>query len=484
MRHHGLKMLACFALAVCCSPMAEAQLSDDIANWADGPPGFLLTKKERKEWKKVTNNAAAERFIELFWARRNPEPTNSFNAFKADFEARVRFADENFGYGDRRGSLSDRGRVLILMGRPSGRDLREPMQAQDRNLPATSDQETAVGRIDVWVYDADELSKRFKIRGPRAVFFFYEDRPGSNNFVLDRENRQSMSAVGALSRAPEIYLVHPELDEVPTPVSFAGAAPASAAHLAWLDGDVAPFDDVAILISELGVTDSVSRPLWVHLELPPDAPLLDLIAGRVSSADGEVMSTFETVPEAIDGQYGKAYHLSFPLAEGSYTIDLVGAAGEEPQVTANLEAAVTEIPDAGTWMSPLWMGIAATPNREAKLGDPFTIGGWHLTLISGPELTRASEITYFGFIVRPVVNEKGEVDVEARVELTRDGTQLARPLIMPLGSSHIVGDLYMYGNSIRLSGLPEAGAYDFHFTITEKGSGTSVKRDLSIEVTE
>ena len=103
MRHHGLILLVGFALAVFLAPVAEAQLSDNYAGWTDGPEGFLLTKKEKKAWGKIKTDAEAERFIDLFWARRNPEPNSGFNAFRAEFEARVRFADQNFGYGNRRG---------------------------------------------------------------------------------------------------------------------------------------------------------------------------------------------------------------------------------------------------------------------------------------------------------------------------------------------------------------------------------------------
>ena len=84
-------------------------------------------------------------------------------------------------------------------------------------------------------------------------------------------------------------------------------------------------------------------------------------------------------------------------------------------------AEVSPVPDGGTWMSPVWLGTGVTPNPEALLGDAFTVGGWHLTPISGPELTRASEIAYFGFIVRPALNEEGAVELESTVQLKRDG---------------------------------------------------------------
>jgi GWxTD domain-containing protein len=483
MRRQRLVILIYLALSVFLAPIADAQLSSDFAGWDKGPEGFLLTKKEKKEWAKITTDAEAKRFIDLFWARRNPEPDSSFNAFKAEFESKVRFADANFGYAGRRGALSERGRVLILMGRPKSRQVRG-IEGASSSGSGSDETGTVENNTEAWYYDPADLPAGFKAKGAQLCFLFYEVRLDSNNFELDRTNRESFKAMSALSHAPEAYLLHPDLKEVPKPVSITGGAPASEAHLAWLDSGDAPFDDVAIVFSDLGVSDGINRPLWVHLELPPDAPKLDLLAGRVMAPDGEVLSTFEIAPTPIAGQYGTAYHLSFPLAEGSYTVEIVGSAGGEPQLIRSLGSEVTQVPEEGTWMSPLWLGTGVTPNPEAKLGEAFTFGGWHLTPLSGPELTRASEIAYFGFVVRPVLNEEGAIELVSKVQLMRDGKEFGNPLTVPLDPSRIFGDLYMYGNSIGLTSLPEIGQYDLEFTITETNSESSIQRLVSIEITE
>ena len=474
-----LVVLFCFVLAVCLAPIAGAQLSGDYAEWADGPEGFLLTKKEKKEWAKITTDSEAKRFIDLFWAKRNPEPNNPFNAFRAEFESKVRFADQNFGYSKRRGALSERGRVLILMGKPDSRQVRSPRGAGESGASTI-----AAGNTESWYYDPAKLQARFKAKGANLYFLFYEERLDSNAFELDRTNRESFKAMNALARAPDVYLLDPNLKEIPKPISVAGGKPASADHLVWLDESEAPFDDVAIVISELGVSDGVNRPLWVHLEMPPDAPDLDLLVGRVTGPDGEVLSNFEIHPTPITGQYGATYHLSFPLAVGSFTVEIVGAAGGEPQLAQKIAAEISPVPEEGTWLSPVWLGTGVTPNPEAMIGAAFTVGGWHLTPISGPELTRASEIAYFGFVVRPVLNEAGAVELESTVQLKRDGKAFGRPLTMPLDPSLVLGDLYMYGNSIGLEGVPQTGPYEFEFTITETISDTSSKRLVSIEITE
>jgi GWxTD domain-containing protein len=484
MREACLIMVACIVFAVCFAEIVDAQLSDTYADWADGPAGLLLTKKERKEWAKITTDAEAEKFIDLFWARRNPDPSSSFNAFKAEFESRVRFADENFSYGEHRGSLSARGRVLILMGAPDRRQVRGIDGAP--SVGAVSGATGAVeNNTETWYYDPQNLPAGFKAKGAQLYFLFYEEKLDSNNFELDRTNRESFKAMSALSRAPEVYLLHPDLTEEPKPVSVPGAAPASAAHLAWLDSDEAPFDDSAIVISELGVADEVHRPLWIHLELPPEAPELDLIVGRVTGSDGQIVSTFELpTADPLPGQNGKFYHLTFPLQEGSYAIDIVGAAASEPQVRRELAAKISSIPTEGAWLSPVWLGTGVTPTPEARHGTAFTVGGWHLTPISRPELTRASEITYLGFVVRPALGTEGTVELLSQVDVKRNGVSIGRPLRLQLGVSRVIGDLYMYGNSVALTAIPEAGPYELVFQITEVNSNISVERSLRVEITE
>lgn len=481
MSNRGLRSIVAFSVTMLMAVVAAAQLSSEYAGWADGPEGFLLTKKEKKAWQKIASDAEAEKFIELFWASRNPDPNAAFNTFRAEFEAKVRYADEHFAYTGRRGSLSDRGRVLVLMGRPEGAQTRGPQQ----NLPPVGTTAGGTGAVEgstqVWFYDPAKLPEGFKAKGAQLFFMFYEEQPGSNNYIIDRSNREAFKGLAALNDAPEVYLLHPDLKQVPKPVTIAGAEPAAEVHLGWI-GDDAPFNETVRVIAELGVTDDVSRPLWIHLELPADAPALEVLAGRVLSAADEVLSTFELSPTAIAGQYGTAYHLSIPLDPGPYTVEIVGAAAGEPLVTERISAEVSRIPDEGTWMSPLELGVGAEPNQEARLGDPFSFGGWHLRPITGPDLGRDGEIVFFGFLVRPARDENGTIDLKARIQLSRDGKLLGRALTMPLETSQVIGDLHMYGNSISLSALPEAGAYEIEFEIMEGVSETSVERALPLDI--
>ncbi len=106
------------AMLAALSVTALAAVSPAKRSWADGPVQYLMTKEEMAAWRALDNDAAADDFIALFWARRDPTPGTPRNEFREDFEAKVKFADEQFSAGTRKGSMSDRGRTVLLFGVP------------------------------------------------------------------------------------------------------------------------------------------------------------------------------------------------------------------------------------------------------------------------------------------------------------------------------------------------------------------------------
>ncbi len=100
--------------------VAGAQLSQSFQDFPKGPAGFLMTDGEKKAYAELKTDAEAQAWVDLFWARRDPDLNTVQNEFKLDFDMRVQAADAQFSYGKVKGSMSDRGKVLILMGKPLG----------------------------------------------------------------------------------------------------------------------------------------------------------------------------------------------------------------------------------------------------------------------------------------------------------------------------------------------------------------------------
>ena len=92
---------------------------DKYKDWEKSPEyAYLATDDDKKGWKKIASDPDAEKFIALFWAKRDPDLKTPQNEFRERFDFLVKKADELFLLGRRRGALTERGKALILIGPP------------------------------------------------------------------------------------------------------------------------------------------------------------------------------------------------------------------------------------------------------------------------------------------------------------------------------------------------------------------------------
>lgn len=191
---------------------ASAQQTNPL-DFAKGPEQWLLTAEDRRAWRDVKTAAQAEEFIALFWARRDPTPGTALNEYRTEFQNRVNYADRAFKEGRRRGALTERGRVLILLGFP--KNLAEEMSKRTSQF-STADGPDALdpsgGRAqaarEIWEYDRDNS---LKFGMPKIEVVFIHD--GFDGGVRRDPQRSDFSM--ALPAAIKYPLVSPELTSVP-----------------------------------------------------------------------------------------------------------------------------------------------------------------------------------------------------------------------------------------------------------------------------
>jgi GWxTD domain-containing protein len=107
------RLLLCLAVMALVVPALMAGSLDKYKNWPNSPQGYFMTASERAEWKaKVNTDADAEQFIKSFLAKRDA-------GFADDVVKRAEMADKHLTVGGRAGSLTTRGKIVILLGPPS-----------------------------------------------------------------------------------------------------------------------------------------------------------------------------------------------------------------------------------------------------------------------------------------------------------------------------------------------------------------------------
>lgn len=87
--------------------------------WPTGPVGVLMTDDEKKAFASLPDDASRREWVFRFWKTFDPDPSTPENEYETEFYRRAQYADAHFSTETVRGSQSDRGRVLLVLGPPS-----------------------------------------------------------------------------------------------------------------------------------------------------------------------------------------------------------------------------------------------------------------------------------------------------------------------------------------------------------------------------
>lgn len=165
-------------LALSCGPGTVRATSSGAAGLADGPTRWLMLADEIKQSQRLRTTREAVDFVESFWRRRDPDPEPG-NPFAKAFYERVEAADRLYADGGERGSMTDRGRALILLGPPPVlRYSQKRVPSWDPGKPgnrAVVHSRNLV--LEVWVYPLPELP-------PELVRRIAEDEPETTEVSL------------------------------------------------------------------------------------------------------------------------------------------------------------------------------------------------------------------------------------------------------------------------------------------------------------
>jgi GWxTD domain-containing protein len=191
---------ASFADAYPGYPPTESSSAWPLDVWGASSEFLILsTADEREEWNKLQDNDARKKFMDAFWAVRDPDPETKVNEARIELLHRIAFADIAFiEAADDRGSLTDRGRVFVLLGPPSRVSIRPLTRTE---APTAPHRTIDVGNaMEQWTYFREQLPKALPHN--EVVFRFISDggsltRKLQHDFMSEKAFKD---APGALRR--------------------------------------------------------------------------------------------------------------------------------------------------------------------------------------------------------------------------------------------------------------------------------------------
>ena len=187
------------SLALACSGAQQPSVNAELRSWAAGPVRWLLQADERRQLDRIATRPQAVAFRQQFWARRDGRGRASGpGSFRELFEQRVEAADLLYAgdTGGQPGSLSDRGRALVILGAPPRLERRSWDVVAWSPGSAAGEQRRQRLPAEVWTYEAGDLLEGQAELAPIQLVFLLE-RSGAR---LRRGQRDLVQAAAALVR--------------------------------------------------------------------------------------------------------------------------------------------------------------------------------------------------------------------------------------------------------------------------------------------
>ncbi len=433
------RIFVAFAATAIVAVSAFAQLSQQNRDWARSPEAFLLTAEEQQKWKQVKTDADAQKFIDLFWARRDPTPATPLNEFREAFTQRVAYADQQFGQGRKRGAITDRGRMFIVLGSPTQiqRTNNQPVgTTQTPTAPADQRPETiqAYSPKQMWLYDQSKVT--INLGAPNAKIAFV-DQYSTNEWTLERGGGTDVADL--TKRVNQGYVISPNLTDVPkyakqtappavpTPQALpAATAPAATAPAAtagafkteslktavteFKAAKANPFKPISVYFTEL-VSPAGAYFVPVQLYIPKSAelsaPAMTTFFGVVEDAEGNQVAVFEE-PATVATSNGDLYFdKSLMLKPGKYTATL-GLAGPDGKPVV-LSTAPMELRAIETDKSGISRLVVATDVHQTETaappGAPYAFGRVKIVPKGDRIITNKDEMTYFVEVINPGIDD-------------------------------------------------------------------------------
>jgi GWxTD domain-containing protein len=487
-----LRLFAFITLLCAGAAFADLGMYQD---WDKGWVQHFLTKKEAKLFKKVATEKEAEEFVALFWARRDPSPGTPRNEFREEKERLAMHADEKYSTAHKAGSLTERGKVLLLLGTPFVTKEMVPTDSDGRlaNEGVRSSETQAKWirlTLDVWIYHKEQLERLpFKIQQNELKIEFKKEE-GGKDFQL-RTDVTASATLSALAKAVEGYIKSPDLATVPDWAKNMGMSPFKAKVDKLLAGEEPPASEKGLLTTAF-FFDSTKAQYGCSMVFLPEESFGDLSPQvqfymLLKDNSGKIIGPVDEAVTLAKTPGGLYVDRSFYASPGAHKL-LMMLAKPDGQIFYSCLQDI-EVPDL---LSPdaesLWLVLSSDvrPLKEASYeNSPFVFGGVKVVPKANGMFKTSEELWYFYNIFHPQMDPAtSKPKMTQKVEFLKDGkrvrgTQATEPELTPLSEGRFAaGNSYNISQDLKL----EPGSYTLKLTVKDTLSDKDFIKEIPFTI--
>ncbi len=397
----------------------EAQL-EKFKDWDKSPEYvYYATDDEKKAWNKITSDADADKFIQLFWAKRDPDLKTPVNEFKQRFDALVAKADERFALGKKRGALTERGKALIIIGPP--KSISERVESSGNVNPGDSvfsQTGGAGGTAVIYQFKYEKPQQPEWAEGKTFDLGFRVDVGLGTESVLNaselkrfEKKAAQMSIKNPDLKEPPIYKtreqVEKEIREAQEKAAEAARGPAlTPAVRENLEALFTKEPAGLMAIFPLAYRDGALR-MMVQMHFPASAlPVQEgsKIAILVKDKEGKDAARVEEAVTFMKIKSDLMVDRVIPVVPGDYdvAIAILDPAGK-PVATARRKKSVAALPTEFA-ISELFLAYADVPVEGSKPEDPFIFSQRKFLSRGDAKLEKTDGLSYVVRVYNPGVD--------------------------------------------------------------------------------
>ncbi len=492
-------------------------------DWSKSPEyTCLATKDEQKAWKKVTSDEEADHFVQLFWAKRDPDLKTPVNEFKVVFDQRVREADQLFAMPRIRGALTERGKFYILVGKPKTLSRQAGIKLQpnatlqltaDANsgtapgqIPPPNDPGTSIGEsIVTFTYEAEQLPDWASWKSFTAQFVVEASRDyvgGKNGGDVNSLEVKARTAAikNPDLKAPPHYRTAAEVEaerkEAEATAAEALKGPTLSAPVRQaLEETLSKEDTGALTLFPITLREGeIQLQVQLFVPAPAGAPSDAKLAILVKNKAGGDAARLEEVTGFDPTRGGYLSSRSFAVPPGDYSV-AAGVFDAAGKVMASAKRSIA-ITAAGKdfSLSPLVVAATFYPAPKGTAEQAFTWNG-NCFVTKGERLDPEDGLSFVVRVYNPAVDPASKtvrlsriVKIKAKGAPAMDVPQPKDDPIPVPDSKDPTGILTVDVAAVLIDNnlgqyLRRAGEYDLKVSVTDEVSKKTADTSTTFTVT-